>query len=89
MAKGRKFRDIKSECKELVESYREENDDWRKVPEFHIGSVSRFGRKGFIQLTRKVKGGEPVYSNDIAYESLPELVFIIENLGKAWERSNR
>lgn len=89
MAKGRKFRDVKSECRELVKSYREEYNDARSRPEFHIGCYSAFGRRGTIQLMWRPKGQEePIFSEAISYESIAELAFIIEYLGKAWETTN-
>jgi hypothetical protein len=85
-----KFREIKKKCRGVVEAYRTENDDKRQFPEFNIEGLAQDGRKGYIQLMRKPKGKgkEPIYSDALAFESFPELVIIIENLGKAWEATN-
>ncbi|MDG7008376.1 MAG: hypothetical protein JRN06_09080 [Nitrososphaerota archaeon] len=89
MAKRKvKFRDMKSRCRDIVKTYREETEDWRAFPQFNIGCLSKFARRGHIQLTRKAKGEEPVFSNSITYNSFGELALIMESLGNAWASTN-
>ena len=84
-----KFRTVRQKCWSIVRAYREANDDWRTVPEFHLGCHSNVATKGEIQLMRREKKGEePIFSESIAYNSVAELAWLMENLGNAWAKSN-
>jgi hypothetical protein len=82
---GVKFRDIKNECREMVEKYRAIRKDDRQFPEFFIHCLASDGSIGSVQLYRKARGKKPYFSKKlIHYESIAELAFILENLGNAW-----
>lgn len=80
-----KFREVKSQCRQIVRNYRNENDDRRKFPEFNIGCLSADASQGYIQFSRK---GE-VSDENIAYNSIAELAIILEAIGKEWDATNQ
>ena len=80
-----RLREIKKRSKEIVERYREDSKDQRKFPEFHIWCLNEDASQGKIHLYRRPKGKDDVYSEEIAYNSFPELIMIIESLGNAWK----
>jgi hypothetical protein len=85
---GVKFRDIKKQCREMVEKYRAIKKDDREFPEFFIHCLASDGSMGSVQLYRKARGKKPYFSRrSIHYESIAELAFILENLGNAWSNS--
>jgi len=81
-----KFRDIKKRCREMVENYRKKRKDDREFPEFFIHALAEDGSRGQVRLYRKASRKEPYFSKaSIHYESIVELAFVLENLGKAWD----
>ena len=83
-----KFREVKTRCRKIVKKFRRETGDRRRFPSFHLGCLAQDGRKGYVQLSWKPRGKEIVYSDEITYESFPELTFILHSLGVAWEATN-
>jgi hypothetical protein len=80
-----KFRAIKGQCRRIVENYREKRKDDRAFPAFFIQAIASDGSRGEIHLFRKERGQKPYISKrKIFYETIAELAFIIENLGKYW-----
>lgn len=83
-----KFRDIKTECTQIVEQYRKVRKDDRAFPDFFIHTLNADASQWKIHLYRKKHGGEPYISKGgIHYNSIGELAFIFETLGNAWERT--
>jgi len=81
-----KFRDIKAECTQIVEQYRKVRKDPRSFPEFFIHTLNVNASQGKIHLYHKERGAEPYISEgNVHYNSIGELAFIFETLGKAWE----
>jgi hypothetical protein len=73
----------------MVVEFRKKTKDRRKFPQFVIGTLSHNGSRGKVHLYWKKRGKEAYISKrSIYYESIPELAFIIENLGKAWSATS-
>lgn len=81
-----KFREIKRECRLMVENFRAKRNDDREMPEFLIHALAEDGSKGQVHLYRKRAGQEAYVSRKkIYYESFPELSVILESLGNHWD----
>ena len=77
-----KFRELKRECRLMVENFRDKRKDDREMPEFLIHAFAEDGSKGEVHLYRKKAGQEAYISKKkIYYESFPELAVILESLG--------
>jgi hypothetical protein len=85
-----KLSDAKNECKALVREYRRmRKHDATKFPNFLVTTNSESAKFGKVHLYQKERGAEPVVSDTfVAYDSIPELALVIENLGKEWSRQN-
>lgn len=80
-----KFREVKAECRKVVESYKNTYSDWNKFPDFRIEGIASDASQGFVYLCRNKRGKGYIQSDDyVAYESLTELAFVIDCLGRAW-----
>jgi hypothetical protein len=81
-----KFREIKKECRSMVEKFREKRHDDRECPEFLIHAVTENGSRGEVHLYRKAaRENAYVSKKKIYYESFPELAVILESLGNHWD----